>query len=174
MLSAGGQYLCGQKAKQPIDKNWPKAETNDATAWPGNIGVLLGEPSDGLVDIDLDSPTARRLARVVLPHTPARFGRGDTVTHFFYDCGEAAPTTASTQFTRGFGDNKDKPLLEIRSTGGQTMVPPSTHPSGQRYSGSQTSRHHAPSKPPNCRALPPCWQPCRSCRDWIASFRPSM
>src|SRR6202041_2088621 len=47
-----------------------------------------------------------------------------------------APGAASTaaRFSAGAGDikEKQKPLLELRSTGGQTMFPPSVHPNGER------------------------------------------
>ena len=52
-----------------------------------NIGVLLGERSRGLVDIDLDCPEARQLAPIFLPATDVRFGReGARGSHFFYRC----------------------------------------------------------------------------------------
>src|SRR5690348_5121113 len=40
-----------------------------------NLGVLTGEPSGGLVDVDLDCAEAIRLADVFLPDTGAVFGR---------------------------------------------------------------------------------------------------
>src|SRR5262249_20789517 len=42
---------------------------------PQNVGVLLGEPSGGLIDIDLDCREAVELAASLLPHTGAVFGR---------------------------------------------------------------------------------------------------
>src|SRR4051812_29754833 len=42
---------------------------------PMNVGVLLGEPSGGLTDADLDSPEAVLLAPAFLPDTSCRFGR---------------------------------------------------------------------------------------------------
>src|SRR5204863_5267918 len=42
---------------------------------PINIGVLLGEPSGGLADIDLDCPEALTLADRFLPATGLIFGR---------------------------------------------------------------------------------------------------
>ena len=55
---------------------------------PQNIGVLLGEPSGGLLDVDLDSPAAVKLARRFLP-TPndAVFGRKSRRrSHWLYKC----------------------------------------------------------------------------------------
>jgi hypothetical protein len=42
---------------------------------PQNVGVLLGEPSDWVIDVDLDHPLAIALADRYLPPTPAVFGR---------------------------------------------------------------------------------------------------
>lgn len=42
---------------------------------PVNVGVLLGEPVGGFVDIDLDSPDAIRLADDYLPPTTCEWGR---------------------------------------------------------------------------------------------------
>ncbi len=50
-----------------------------------NIGVLLGEPSQGLVDIDLDTVEAIRLAPYFLPATGAVFGRASKRrSHYLY------------------------------------------------------------------------------------------
>ena len=42
---------------------------------PDNIGILLGERSGDLVDVDLDCPMARSLAPSILPDTDCVFGR---------------------------------------------------------------------------------------------------
>lgn len=127
----------GQRSKSPLAKKWTQQVADDDTQWPGNIGVRLGAPSAGLVDVDLDCEEARLLAPVVLPPTGAVFGRPSAPhAHWLYDCGESAPDAASTgsRFSAGAGDagQGQKPLLEIRSTGGQTMFPPSTHPAGEQ------------------------------------------
>jgi predicted P-loop ATPase len=121
--------------KAPIAKNWTQLVVDDDTDWPGNVGVRLGAPSGGVVDMDLDCEEALLLASAVLPRTGTIFGRpGSPRAHWFFDCGESAPETATTgaRFAPRFGEHKDKPLLEVRSTGGQTMVPPSVHPNGER------------------------------------------
>lgn len=90
-------------------------------ASPCNIGVLLGEPSNGLVDIDLDCSEAVRLAPRFFPDT-CRFGRdGKRSSHWLFVCKDA--TTHKFQGPAGM-------LLEIRSTGAQTVFPGSTHPTG--------------------------------------------
>ena len=61
-----------------------------------NIGVILGPPSGGLVDIDLDCPESLRLARFVLPKTELRFGRESTPdSHWLYK----APIEGRTAYT---------------------------------------------------------------------------
>ena len=117
----------GQKA--PRFPNWQNAKLTEAELplhFPGesNIGVLLGEPSGGLVDVDLDSQEAVLLAPYFLPETGALFGRPSKPgSHWLYECPGAAMTKCQTQ--------ADGCIVEIRSTGGQTVFPPSIHPSGE-------------------------------------------
>ena len=42
---------------------------------PANIGILMGKPSGGLVDIDIDNTDALRFADRFLPKTNCVFGR---------------------------------------------------------------------------------------------------
>ena len=86
-----------------------------------NIGIVLGEASGDLVDVDLDCPEAIRLARHFLPDTKTRFGRRSArESHWLY----VSPGAVTTPF----GRPGEKPLVEIRSKGAQTMFPPSFHP----------------------------------------------
>lgn len=89
-----------------------------------NIGVLLGAPSGNLVDVDLDCAEACTIAREVLPVTGAIFGRkSKPASHLLY---------VAELATAKFLDPVDKStLLEIRSTGCQTVFPGSVHPSGE-------------------------------------------
>lgn len=92
---------------------------------PTNIGVLLGEPSGNLVDVDLDCAEAVALASELLPRTGCVFGRASKrASHWLYRC-RALPRT------RPWKDVDGAVLVELRSTGAQTIVPPSTHPSGE-------------------------------------------
>ena len=94
---------------------------------PSNIGVLLGEPSGGIVDIDLDAPEAQRVAPMILPATDCVFGHGNaSQSHHIY---EVTPIPRTEQFR----DVNGSMLVEKRSTGAQTVFPPSTHPSGEVY-----------------------------------------
>ncbi|MBT9282305.1 MAG: bifunctional DNA primase/polymerase [Hydrogenibacillus schlegelii] len=90
-----------------------------------NVGVLLGEPSNWLIDVDLDHPLAVELADVFLPPTGAVFGRASKPrSHRLYH----AEGVKSRRFeAAGLGA-----IAEIRSTGNQTVFPPSIHPSGER------------------------------------------
>lgn len=94
-----------------------------------NVGVLLGEPSGGLVDVDLDHPKTVRLKDHFLPMTPMRTGRtGSPNSHYWY---KVKPGTL--QGTRRHKMPDGSVSVELRSTGAQTVIPPSVHPSGERY-----------------------------------------
>ncbi|MCH7869763.1 MAG: AAA family ATPase [Myxococcales bacterium] len=119
------------KSKIPCESGWtePKHGTSDLAARFGgpnlNIGVLLGKPSGNLVDIDLDCPEAIELAKSILPDTGWTHGRQSArSSHYCY--------FAQGCKTRKFVDPIDGTmLLEIRSDGCQTVVPPSRHESGE-------------------------------------------
>lgn len=119
------------KQKAPNLPEWQHLKANEADIprWfegEGNIGLLLGEPSGGLVDVDLDCPEAMRLAAAFLPPTAMRHGRASKPnSHWFYRLEDAADPV---KFTAHDGAC----LLELRSTGQQTIVPPSIHPSGEK------------------------------------------
>ena len=91
-----------------------------------NIGLLLGEPSGGLVDVDLDAMESLPLASHFLPKTGMIHGRQSKPnSHYWYVAIEAGRTSQ-------FKDVDGATLVELRSTGGQTVVPPSIHPSGEQ------------------------------------------
>lgn len=101
----------------------------------GGIGVLLGEPSRDLIDVDLDHPKTRRLKDHFLPRTAMRSGRSSAPgTHYWY---LAAPGTL--QGTRNYRlpntvEQADECMIvEYRSTGAQTALPGNLHPSGELY-----------------------------------------
>lgn len=119
----------GEKA--PKLKGWPdlritkESLSHHFNETPQNIGVLLGEPSEGLIDVDLDSPEAIMLVTQFLPPTECRFGRASTPeSHWLY---RATPIPETIQY-RGHAGTV---LLEVRSTGCQTLFPPSVHPGGE-------------------------------------------
>ncbi len=90
-----------------------------------NIGLLTGEPSGWLVDVDLDCPEAVALADRFLPATLISGRNGSPDTHWWY----RSPGTENGEWK----DTDNKKLVELRATGRQTLVEPSTHPSGGRY-----------------------------------------
>ena len=94
-----------------------------------NVGVILGEPSGWLVDVDLDCDEAVELAEQFLPPTPAITGReGRPRSHWWYVCENAK----TIQLADPRAEEKAA-TLELRSTGGQTVLGPSVHPDGSRY-----------------------------------------
>lgn len=96
-----------------------------------NVGILLGEPSNGLVDVDLDCPQTMRLAATFLPETPAKFGRASKRTSHWLYIIEPVSSTAQFEAPAGAAVAPGTMLVELRSTGGQTVFPPSVHPSGE-------------------------------------------
>jgi DNA polymerase I-like protein with 3'-5' exonuclease and polymerase domains len=137
-------------------KGWqeqrPTADNLDQFFPPGedlNIGLLLGKPSGGLVDVDLDSHEGVSVAQHLLPNTGMVSGRqGKPRSHYWYVVADPPPKASAkfkdrdVNFYRHPGDGerelegtdeKKTLLLELRSTGGQTIVPPSAHPDGDIY-----------------------------------------
>jgi AAA domain/Bifunctional DNA primase/polymerase, N-terminal len=118
------------REKAPRIRGWTKLRITEAPSYfdgPGNIGVILGEASGGLVDIDLDCSEAVELARVHLPATEAIFGRqGKPRSHWLYRVKGNAPTIQiKDPLTKEM-------LLELRGDGGfQTVFPGSVHESDE-------------------------------------------
>jgi Bifunctional DNA primase/polymerase, N-terminal len=111
--------ITGWQNRRPRDFN--PAEFDDEI----NVGVVLGESSGGLVDIDLDCKEALILAPLFLPTTGFRFGRkSKPESHHFYRCQNHGRTVR-------LSSSAGRTLLECRGSGGQTVVPPSLHPSGE-------------------------------------------
>ena len=125
-IQHGWQVLpVSAQSKTPVRKGWQRGgfTANDIDP-AGNIGVLVGEPS-GIVDVDLDCELAVELAREFLPPTGATFGHGDAPqAHWIYACADAGRT-------RRWQRRNGETIVELRSTGGQTIFPPSVHPSGE-------------------------------------------
>lgn len=111
--------------KGPRLPNWQNTTFSEADFKPtDNIGVKLGEPSGGLTDVDLDCKEAVLSAESLLPKTQRIHGRlSKRRSHYWY----VTPGIKS----EGFKDTDGSMLVEIRSTGGQTVLPPSRHPSGE-------------------------------------------
>jgi hypothetical protein len=128
------------KKKGPVIDEWEKLRLGFEllptyfNGAPQNIGVILGPPSGGLVDIDLDHTVAVELAPDFLPPTQAVFGRASKPrSHwlFYVD----APLRTKRWKAPGHGT-----LLEFRCSCPdddgqlatvQTVFPGSTHESGE-------------------------------------------
>jgi putative DNA primase/helicase len=90
-----------------------------------NIGVHCGEPSGWLVCTDLDVPEALGIAGRFLPPTLASGRESTPESHRWFTSKGAKHAT--------FKDLDGSMILELRSTGHHTLVPPSTHPTGETY-----------------------------------------
>lgn len=138
LLGAATEYLergwqpipIAFRSKNPNFAGWQTFEMSEAdlskhfNGAPQNIGVLLGSKSNGLTDIDLDSPEAVKIADFFLPKTGAVFGRaGKPRSHWLYL--SDFPKVEKFVFV-------GETLVEIRSTGGQTVFPPSVHEEGEQ------------------------------------------
>jgi P4 family phage/plasmid primase-like protien len=135
------------RAKRPTLKDWqnlrlkPDDLPNHFDGRPQNIGVLLGEPSKGLVDIDLDCSEAVALAPTFLPSTDSVFGRASKpASHYLYT---VAPVPKTLKYQHPIDGDM---LLELRSTGAQTVFPGSSHESGEpiKWSNDQGPYHATP------------------------------
>jgi putative DNA primase/helicase len=90
-----------------------------------NIGLLCGEPSGSRVDVDLDAAEAVKIAGRFLPPTLTSGRESRPHSHWWY----VAPGAES----RDWKDADRSKLIELRSTGRQTLVAPSIHPDGDEY-----------------------------------------
>ena len=126
------------REKKPAIPEWQKLTRQDVEARlqelfgkPCNIGVLLGDPSGGLIDIDLDCPEAVRAAPL-LPPTGMTWGRPSQGgrTHYGYLV-DTPPQKSSTSYS----DLEGHRLLEVRSTDGQTLLW-GEYPEGEEVGGS--------------------------------------
>lgn len=119
----------GEKAPRGIN-GWQhlRLGASDIPDWfqlDQNLGVQTGEPSRDCVDIDLDAAETVAVAPDLLPATQMIHGRtGKPRSHWWYLSTPCASTAK-------FKDPDGTMLVELRSTGLQTIVPPSTHPNGE-------------------------------------------
>jgi hypothetical protein len=110
------------KGKKPTIANWPNVCVgleNLDQFFPGgvdsNIGILLGEASGNLVDVDLDTSAAVALAAHCLPETAMKFGpEGAPSSHFIY----RARVDKSRQFEH---PETGGTIVELRGNGSQTV-----------------------------------------------------
>lgn len=117
------------RSKNPGRNGWqnerltPKDIARQFNGRVQNLGVLLGEPSGWLIDVDLDHPLAVTLASEFLPFTTAIFGRkSNPRSHYLYQAQLETKKYKSAVYGM---------LVELRSTRLQTVFPPSTHEKGE-------------------------------------------
>lgn len=120
------------RTKRPVAKGWPDLRIAEGDVGQffnpnDNIGVILGEPSGWLVDVDLDCEEACELADQYLPATKAITGRPSAPRSHLWYITQGAKTEKHTDPESG------AMIVELRSTGGQTVVGPSVHPEGEHY-----------------------------------------
>ena len=119
------------RSKRPAVEDWPSLHLNEADLAHHfgediNIGVLNGQPSGGLVDVDLDAFEALAVADAFLPATDLVFGRASKPRSHREYIADPLPDTVQ------FKDIDNTMLIELRSTGTQTVWPPSKHPDGEK------------------------------------------
>jgi putative DNA primase/helicase len=130
-LSRGWQVVpIPPRRKGPVIDGWIKLRLapEDVPRRFGpndNVGVILGDPSSSLVDVDLDCQEALALAPEFLPAT-FTFGRASKpASHWLF-------TLKPPGGIRRYQDPvTGETLLELRGSGGQTVFPGSTHESGE-------------------------------------------
>lgn len=115
--------------KNPVLKNWQELSEKQASpelvqAWEKdfakgnlNIGVVCGRASNLIaIDIDIDDEDLYN----IVPPSPVRKRGGKGEVRFFRFCED--------QRTAHFSDILGAGVLDILSTGSQTVLPPSVHP----------------------------------------------
>jgi hypothetical protein len=122
--------------KTPTLKNWPNLRlTEEELAhhfFEGrNVGLLLGGQS-GLVDIDLDNPEAIAAAGRILPPTLTSGREKNPHSHHWF-VSNPAPASKTYSVPKPMAERLglapgQGTLVELRSTGRQTVVAPSVHP----------------------------------------------
>jgi Bifunctional DNA primase/polymerase, N-terminal len=103
-------------AEEEIPHNWTNGQ---------NVGLLCGKPSGWRVDVDLDADEAVKIAGRFLPPTLTSGRESRPHSHWWF--------VASGAESSDWKDVGGKKLVELRSTGRQTIVAPSTHPDGDEY-----------------------------------------
>lgn len=130
------------RGKEPMLRGWQKRQLAEEELtrhfFDGrNIGIVLGGDT-GLVDVDLDNPLAVAVAGHILPDTATSGRETNPRSHWWYIC-QPPPASRSFALPRPMAerlelDSGEATLVELRSTGRQTVVAPSIHPEdGDRY-----------------------------------------
>jgi len=135
LMSALGAVVVPMQGKKPLLKTWPRLRFGDCTNdWllaqfsrgNKNIGIVMGEPSSGLISIDFDAeePLAEFLALNPIAANTLRTRAVRGCNLWFRIKGQSPPLTILK--------NEDRIFAEWRSTGALTMIA-GIHPSGECY-----------------------------------------
>ena len=129
--------------KTPYPKDWQSNPLELHQVDSANIGLLLGPASGGICAIDFDGPSAFLWAEAQgidltkLPVTPTwssgKAGRCQMafrVPTELWDILTTKKIVTKSATSPGAGDGEG---FEFRWTGGQSVLPPSLHPSGRCY-----------------------------------------
>lgn len=126
-----------RRTKKPKDgKGWNTLKVTRETIprffSPGdNVGGLWGKPSGWIIDVDLDWDEASLAAPRLFPETFVYGRRNRPGSHYLF---RVDGVSGSKRYDSGKGDNAKRSVIaEIRSTGAQSVLPPSIHPDGDRY-----------------------------------------
>jgi len=124
--------------KGPRVKDWPNFTFKPGDEWnePG-IGIILGERSGGLVDVDLDAKEAVIASPSILPETRFTFGRKSKGrSHYLYRVSDLAgkspcrindPESGESVVELRFSHTQNDKFQAM-----QTVFPPTLHPEGER------------------------------------------
>src|SRR5262249_16893072 len=91
-----------------------------------NVGARWGVLSNGYIDIDCDDLRACRIAEQIIRQGP-RWGRDHKPNSHYL---AHSPNVKARQFINPI---TNKMIVEVRSTGSQSVLPGSIHPSGEAY-----------------------------------------
>ena len=150
------------RAKQPVYPGWPQTDRSEALnlfeANPGcNIGIVLGDASNGIVDLDLDDMVAVKVAPTIMPDTGVRFGRASkTTSHYIYAVVDAG------RVERFVHPKTEAMLVELRGMAIIRFFPGSFHPSGEHSSSMKEPMFRTKRPGRNSGVAAPSWLSRRS------------
>src|ERR1051326_5153302 len=113
------------ETKKPYHEDWPRRAFVDADFGPtDSVGGIWGERSKGLTDLDADTIEAGRITRAFLTKGPQWGSPKKPFGHTLV----LSPGTKTKKFISPFDDKPT--IIEIRSTGSQSVLPPSPYSGG--------------------------------------------
>ncbi|HKW08659.1 MAG TPA: bifunctional DNA primase/polymerase, partial [Candidatus Dormibacteraeota bacterium] len=95
-----------------------------------NIGVVLGKGPTWLIDLDLDTQEAVQAAGLLAPLTRTSGRASKPRSHYWFRVEGMTKAHVYHDIPAPGTNGAGKVLLEVRAKG-QTMIPPSMHPSGE-------------------------------------------